>query len=128
MNYSVSPRPMDDTYEESAAGFKRTALSLGNFVGAYPGAYIEVVARRLSSSDALIKQRYVTRRGETRVCYRHLRYGYPSVREKIRILWRDLRFGFWRSWRLRGLGCGQDWQHVPKGGGGGPAGAGAPPV
>jgi len=115
MTRTVPPWPLDTTGEENEAGFRRVALSLGNFVGAYPGDNIEVMARRLSEFDVLIKGRITTRQGETKVYYRHLRFGYPSAREKIRILWTGIRFGYWRSWLRGHLGWGVDWQHVPHG-------------
>lgn len=115
MTYTVSPSPLDVASEESDAGFKRTVLSLGDFVGAYPGGKIEVVARRLSGSDVFIKEVVVTRHGETKVRYRHLRFGCPSAKQKICMLWRDLKFGFWRSWRERGLGWSENWWQVPGG-------------
>ena len=115
MNHTVPPWPLDVTSEEHEAGFRRMALSLGNFVGAFPGENVEVVARRLSDCDVLIKGRSTTRRGETKVYYGHLRYGYPNASEKIRIIWTAIRFGFWRSWLRGHLGFGLDWQHVPHG-------------
>ena len=116
MTHTVPPWPLDATPDETAAGFSRMVLSLGNFVGAYPGEDVEVMGRRLSVSDVLIKVRITTRQGKIKVYYRHLRFGYPTVREKARSLW--LWRGQWRSW-FRGRDywpwTSMDWQHVPGG-------------
>ncbi len=115
VTHTVPPWPLEISGEESNAGFRRMTLSLGNFIGAYPGDNIEVAGRPLSESDVLIKVRGTTRQGETKVYYRHLRFGYPNTMEKVRIFWTDIRFGFWRSW-LRGHWPWRvDWQHVPQG-------------
>ena len=127
--------PLDLTPEEQAAGFRRMVLTLGDFVGAFPGESVEVAARRLSEFDVLMKsqvaenrsaqgrycppaefQRAVTTRsGETKIAYRHLRFGYPSWRQQLRFLWRDIRFGFWPSWFRGHWPWRVDWQHVPDG-------------
>src|ERR1035438_7764295 len=57
--------PLDLTPEEQAAGFRRMVLSLGDFVGAFPGESVEVAARRLSDFDVLLKTQATTRTGET---------------------------------------------------------------
>jgi len=115
MTHTVPPWPLDVTGEEHEAGFRRMVLSLGTFVGGFPGENVEVVACRLSEFDVLIKMRCTTRQGETEVSYRHLRHGYPSAREKIHIIWTNMRFGFWRSWLRDDFDLGVDWQHVPHG-------------
>jgi hypothetical protein len=115
MTHSIPSFPLDATREEYAGGFECTTLSLGTFLGPWPGDNLQVLARRLSDSDVLIKGLVTTRTGETKVYYRHLRFGYPSTKEKIRILWRDIRYGFWRGW-LRGCRPWTvDWQHIPHG-------------
>jgi hypothetical protein len=108
--------PLHLTPEEQAAGFLKIILSLGNFVGVYPGDDIEVVARRLSAFDMLIKVQATLRSGETKVVYRHLRFGLPNTRERLRIVWNIISFGSWRSW-FRCLSNWRmvDWQHVPDG-------------
>ena len=108
--------PLDLTPEEQAAGFRRMVLSLGDFVGAFPGESVEVAARRLSDFDVLLKTQATTRTGETKIFYRHLRFGYRSWRQQLRYFWRDIRFGYWPSSWFRGCWPWRvDWQHVPDG-------------
>lgn len=115
MMHTISGFPLDLTSEEQAAGFRRMVLSLGGFVGPWPGESVEVAARSLSDFDALIKMSVIARTGEAKVAYRHLRYGYASWREQLHIIYRDIRFGFWRSW-FRGFWPGRvDWHHIPDG-------------
>jgi hypothetical protein len=114
MTHTVPAFPLDTTLEEQKAGFRRTVLSLGNFVGAFPGEDVEVVARRLSESDVLIKMQTI-RKGKSVINYRHLRFGYPSLSEQIRICWRDIRFGFGRAWFKGYWPWKVDWQHIPNG-------------
>jgi hypothetical protein len=115
MTHSLEAFPLDITAGEQAVGFRRMVLSLGDYIGPWPGENVEVAARRLSDFDVLIKRRMTTRTGQIKVFYTHLRFGYPSWREQIRFLWRDIRFGFWRSW-FRGCWPWKvDWQHIPFG-------------
>src|SRR5882724_3247136 len=113
MIHTTPAFPLDVTSQEHAAGFRRMVLSLGDFVGAYPGENVEVVARRLSEGDVLLKMQRATRTGETKISYLHLRFGYPSWSEQIRFFWRDIRFGFWRSWFSGYWPWRVDWQHIP---------------
>ena len=112
---TVPSWPLDLSDVESKAGFHRMALCLGNFVGAYPGDCIQVVARKLSDCDVLIKVRSTTRQGKPQVWYRHLRFGYPSLREKVRIFCDGIRFGWWTAWLGGSSPWKVDWQHVPFG-------------
>src|ERR1041385_6233714 len=115
ITHTLDVFPLDMTLEDQTAGFRAMILSLGDFVGPWPGENLKVAVRPLSDCDALIKLRFTTRTGEARVSYRHLRYGYLSWRQQLREIWSDILFGHWLRW-LRGRLPGRvEWQHVPNG-------------
>ena len=104
--------PLDVTGEEKAVGFRRMALSIGTYIGPFPGENLEVVARRLSECDVLIKMERHSREKKLCTYYRHIRFGYLTWRERLRLLWDHM--DYWTYW-LELMLPKTDWQHMPRG-------------
>jgi hypothetical protein len=105
--------PTDISDAEASVGFKRHVLALEDFIGP-AGDQIEIVGRKLSEADIVVKMKFEARRAseQTRILYRHIRFGFPDLRGQIYGFYQGLRFGWWRSW-LRGHWPWEvRWHHV----------------
>ena len=105
--------PLDISDVEASAGFKRRVLALQDFIGPF-GDQIEVVGRKLSAADIVLKWRIEPRRapGQIRILYRHIRYGVPDLRGRLTDFYRSLRHRWWRRY-LRGDWPWQSrWHHL----------------
>ena len=106
--------PIDVSEDEKRAGFRHMVLALEDFIGPF-GDHLEVVGKKLSDADVLIKTNWVSLspRDKGGVWYRHIRYGYRTWAEHLRSVYISLRFGCWRTcftaiWLRR-----VQWQHIP---------------
>lgn len=105
--------PTEISEAEAIAGFKRRVLALEDFIGP-AGDQIEIVGRKLSESDILVKMKHEARRtgAQTRIFYRHIRFGFPDLGGQIQSFYRGLRFGWWRAWCRGHLPWEIRWHHV----------------
>jgi len=85
--------PTQISEAEERAGFRRMVLALEGFIGPF-GDHLEVVGKKLSDSDLLVKSNsdavsFLDRGG---IWYRHIRFGYTRA-EPFQVDWQHIPFG-----------------------------------
>jgi hypothetical protein len=85
--------PTEISELEERAGFRHMVLALEGFIGPF-GDHIEVVGKKLSDSDLLVKCNSVavSSRDKGGIWYRHIRFGYACA-EPSQIDWQHIPFG-----------------------------------
>jgi hypothetical protein len=106
--------PTEISEADRRAGFRHMVLALEGFIGP-SGDHLEVVAKKLSDADLLIKTKWValSPRDKGGVWYRHIRFGFPMWAEHISSVYTSLRFGCWRTWLSAVWLRRVEWQHIP---------------
>ena len=96
MTRTIPFLPLEITQEEARAGFRIMVLDLNSYFGVGDG--VEVVARKLSDTDVLIKMRGTSSSRGLHDFYELIRFGFEARLLRIRWPWTEIGWHALKPW------------------------------